>query len=300
MNSVSFYAFDTYNTIQADCAENVLCEAAERSNEYHRMLSRFEPCSDIWRLNHEKNTPVRVSADTVKILETARIVEESSGGAFSIRMGNLLDRWDIKHSPPMIPRQEVIDAELSAIRETDWSVQDKTVVLIGGAKLDIGGIAKGYIADRIADLLRERDVRHALINFGGNIVTIGVRPDGKPWRIGLQTPGREWGRSYWASIESADNTVVTSGIYERAFELNGKKYHHILDPSNGYPAQTTIVSVTVQAEDSMVADAVATAALILGPEKGLDLIHRFGAKGIILEKDGTITRSKDAVIFTEA
>ncbi len=132
----------------------------------------------------------------------------------------------------------------------------------------------------------------ALLNFGGNVVTIGRRADGEPWSVGIQTPGGKALQDYWAAIECADGTVVTSGIYERGFALRGIRYHHILDPRTGWPVQNGLLSVTVLTKSSLLADALTTALFVLGPEKGMDLAQRYGVSAVYLERSGK-------VIYTE-
>ncbi|MBQ5952185.1 MAG: FAD:protein FMN transferase [Lachnospiraceae bacterium] len=293
MNTRTCYQFDTVNTITADCPDSVLEEAVRRCEAYHRRFSRFEPDSEIARINRSSGAPVPVSEDTVRMLRAAEEVSAASDGAFSLSVGRLVSLWNCKAEKPEPPSEDRILAAREEALSTGYEICGDAVVKTGNGDLDLGGIAKGYIADRIADLLREAGTRHGLLNFGGNIVTIGGKEDGCPWRIGLQTPGAAWGKAYWAAVESTDGTVVTSGITERGFEHGGKWYHHIIDPRTGRPAETDLLSVTVIGTESMTADALATAALILGPDAGLGLLHRFGTKGVFLLRDGTVVRSKD-------
>ena len=160
-------------------------------------------------------------------------------------------------------------------------------------QIDLGGIAKGYIADRIADELREKGVKSALLNFGGNIVTVGTRPNGEPWMVGLQTPGADRGKKFWAFVPCVDGTLVTSGIYERSFEKDGVLYHHILDPRTGWPVQNNVLTVTAVSKDSLLADAITTALFVLGPEQGFHLARYYGVQAVYLLRNGEVSYSPD-------
>jgi thiamine biosynthesis lipoprotein len=154
--------------------------------------------------------------------------------------------------------------------------------------IDLGGIAKGYAADEAAKILRELGQEHALINFGGNVVAIGSRPDGTPWRIGIQHPERSRGDTL-CIVAVTDATVVTSGKYERFFEEEGTRYHHIIDTSTGYPVENGLSSVTIVTDSSMKADALSTAVFTLGLEAGLELVQGFdGVEAVIVTEESTI------------
>jgi len=156
-----------------------------------------------------------------------------------------------------------------------------------GMQLDLGGVAKGYISAKVAAFLREKGVERALINLGGNIVTLGDRPGGGPWRIGIRDP---WGgpADYIGALECTNAAIVTSGVYERGFTLGGVRYHHILDPRSGMPVQSGLMQVSVHCADAALADALASAALALGPTEGLALIESFGAEGCCIAEDGSM------------
>jgi thiamine biosynthesis lipoprotein len=141
-----------------------------------------------------------------------------------------------------------------------------------GMALDVGGIAKGYAAEEVARILSEEGVEHALLDFGGNILAIGVKPDGSKWKIGIQNPQRQRGE-FLGVVEDEAMTVVTSGDYERYFEKDGTRYHHIIDSRTGYPARTGLSSVTIVSHDSTEADALSTAVYVMGIENGAELIE---------------------------
>ena len=281
--------FDTINTISSWCSESILNEAMDECQKYNDLLSKTVQGSDIWRVNQAKGKTVTVSKDTIEILKVAQKINEASYGAFNIALGPAVALWHFTGDTAFLPDENKLKA---AIKYADCSkiiIKDNTVQVPPKLQIDLGGIAKGYITDQIADFLRQKDIKNAMLNFGGNIVTIGGKPDGSPWRIGLQNPLGVLGKEFWAFVESQDSTVVTSGIYERGFELQGKWYHHILDPRTGWPVQNNLLTVTACTKSSMLADALATAMFIMGVEKGIQLAEMFGVHAIFLEKDGKVT-----------
>jgi thiamine biosynthesis lipoprotein len=158
--------------------------------------------------------------------------------------------------------------------------------------IDLGGIAKGYAADKAKKTLAEHGVRQGLINLGGNVYALGAKEDGSDWRIGLRDPKGQEGSAF-IIINLSDKAVVTSGGYERYFVQDGKTYHHILDPSTGYPAKSDLLSSSIIGTDSTLCDGLSTAVFVLGSEKGLALINRLeGYDCVLMKTDGTIIFSK--------
>ena len=175
-----------------------------------------------------------------------------------------------------VPTEEEIEKALSLVdyRKLVLNPEDNSAKLLQeGMKLDLGAIAKGYAADEVGKLLKEEDIESAYINLGGNVLLVGGKPDGSPWKIGVQDPRLNRG-NVMASIELIDKTIVTSGNYERYFEEDGVIYHHILDPDSGYPANSNVISVSIICDSSLDADALSTSIFILGLEKGLELINQ--------------------------
>lgn len=153
------------------------------------------------------------------------------------------------------------------------------------AGIDLGAIAKGYIADQVKTYLKKQGIKHAIINLGGNVDVIGTKPDGSKYNIGIQKPFDESGEAI-TSVQLKDQTVVTSGIYERYFKKNGKLYHHILDPRTGYPCENNLYSVSIITDSSTKADALSTTCFLLGYEKGMELIQSMdGVEAIFITDD---------------
>lgn len=299
MNTVQGYNFDTFNTINAYCDVSVLETAMGRCNYYNDLLSKTVSGSDVWRINHAGGKPILVSADTMKILRTAVQVSEDSGGAFNIAVGSAVALWHFTNGDKRIPNQKALTEALANMDYKNIKLDKDTVTVPSNMQIDLGGIAKGYIVDCIADELRAWGVKSALLNFGGDVVTIGCKPDGNPWSIGLQTPGGEYGKTFWAAVKSTDSTVVTSGVYERGFEIDGVRYHHILDPRTGWPVQNGLLTVTICTQSSMLADALTTAVFVLGVDAGLHLVHQYGVQAVFLSHDNSIsyTQGMDIVFI---
>ena len=227
------------------------------------------------------------------MMRTSLQVFEASSGAFNIAVGALMELWDFRQTSPRLPDPTLLHATLDKCDLSRVQLDGNTVCLPADMRIDLGGIAKGYITDCVANFLRENGVESALLNFGGNIVAIGPKPDGAPWKIGLQTPGGVWGQDYWAVTELSSGTLVTSGVHERCFELGGKRYHHVLDPRTGYPAESGLVSAIIRGKDSMLADAIATAALVMGKPAGAELAAAFGYAAILIDAEGGFVRTPD-------
>jgi FAD:protein FMN transferase len=284
--------FDTVNTITAWCSKSILNEAIAQCQIYNDLLSKTVPGSDVWRVNHADGETVTVSEKTMEILKTAQVVSEASGGAFNIAVGPAVALWHFTDGTAVLPDENELAAAIARADCSRIRLEGNTVTVPPDLQIDLGGIAKGYIADQIADYLRERGVKNAKLNFGGNVVTVGSKPDGSPWRIGLQNPLGKRSEDFWAVVESHDSTVVTSGVYERGFELNGKWYHHILDPRTGWPVQNDLLTVTACTKSSLLADALTTAMFVMGPAEGAQLAIKFGVHAVFLEKNNRVTYTK--------
>ena len=300
MNQVSGDYFDTFNTITSPAPEHILQAALDECAVYNQMLSKFVPGSDVWKINHSSGQPVEINEHTRAVLEMALEMNQASDGAFNIALGPTIALWHFTDGTAVLPDPAEIKKTLAKADCSQIVLLGNTVQVPEGTEIDLGGIAKGYICDCIADSLRARGVTSALLNFGGNVVTVGNRPDGKAWTIGLQRPSGERGKEFWAAVKSCDSTLVTSGIYERSFHLNGVTYHHILDPRTGWPVQNHILTVTAITKSSLLADAITTALFVLGPAKGLNLAQRYGVSAVYLRDDGKVFYDPDLdIVFVK-
>jgi len=252
--------------------EDVLKGCFAVCEKYEQLLSRTIDSSEISRLNVSDSFPVTVSEDTAALLNKALFYSELSGGAFDFTIAPLTSLWDFSSLKPKKPSQEAID---KAVEQVDYhKVQlDGCKVTFSDAKtaIDLGAIAKGYIADRIKDYLLSQGVESAIINLGGNILCVGSKPDGSGFKIGIQKPFEDHDETI-AAIQLSDFSVVSSGIYERCFREDGQFYHHILDPNTGYPCDNGLISVTIISQYSVDGDGLSTACFALGLEDGMALI----------------------------
>ena len=285
VSKVGFY-LDTVITLTAYTdQESLLEEGLAECGRYEQLLSRTVEGSDVWRMNHAAGVPVEVSEDTIRILRTAQEVSEKSGGAFDVSIAPASTLWDFASGAAETPDDDTLAEAASRVDYRKISMEGNHVTMPEGMMIDLGGIAKGYIADQVKGFLEARGIEHAILSFGGNIVAIGCKPDGTPWKVGIQDIDRPTGE-YMMVARNEGGSTVTSGIYERGFEKDGVWYHHILDPKNGWPVQNELASVTIFSESSLWGDALSTAAFALGTEKGIALLESLdGVEGIFIKKD---------------
>ena len=294
LSEIGFY-LDTVVTLTAYVEDGqVLKDAMAECARYEQMLSRTIEDSDVWRINHAEGKPVEVSEDTAAVLACAIRISELSGGVFDVTIAPVSTLWDFTSGTAVLPDADVLAEAAKLVDYTKIVLEGNTVTLPAGMMIDLGGIAKGYIADRVKAYLEERGVEHAILSFGGNVVAIGTKPDGQEWVVGIQDIDAPTGEAM-LKTRMGGGSIVTSGIYERNFEVDGIWYHHLLDPATGWPVQNELASVTIRSESSMEGDAVSTAAFVLGKEEGMRLVESLeGFEAIFIERDRTVTGTSGA------
>ncbi len=297
--SVTGMYYDTLISIDiygAGKDSKIICDNCQRMCEhYEQLFNKNIDGSDIARINASGGTAVTVDHDTALLLSTALVYSKGSDGLFDITIDPVTSLWDFHEESARIPTDDEIKAALVHVDHNKLSVDtsQNTVALEKGMSIDPGGIAKGYIADRIADYLNTCSITGAIINMGGDIKVIGSKPDKSTFTIGINDPFGEGTLSTALSV--SDTAVATSGIYERCIVSDGKTYHHILDPSTGYPVDTDIESVTIITNDATDADCLCTLTTLLGSEKAMELVENTSdTEAIILLKDKTEIRSSGA------
>jgi len=248
------------------------------------MMSFYQEGSETSLLNrHAGKKAVKLSTEMMFVLEQAQGFVRLSGNAFHVLLAPLIQLWRSAGATDELPSQEEICSMLT-LCDPENLVLDRMAGVAylkqEGAMIDLGAIGKGFAADLCCDLYRELGASSAFVNLGGNVKTLGNRPDGTPWVVGLQHPDRPRGQSYGA-ILCGDQSVVTSGAYERYQVIGGAKYHHIINGKTGYPSESDLKSVTVVSESSMQADALSTAAFVMGLEQGADFIYQAGCAGAV-------------------
>ena len=252
------------------------------------LLSSHRPDSEISRLSQAQGESV-ASPETVALIQLGKQVAVESGGAFDMTLGAVKELWAIESDQPRVPTEEQLHVALQGIGPDALSLNGNRVKKrLPELQVDLGGIAKGYAVDRALAILRNAGITSASVNAGGDIALLG-KHQGRPWRIGIQHP-RQTG-ALLMTLELSDRAVVTSGDYERFFEQDGVRYHHIFDPCTGQPGRLC-QSVTVVAADAASADALATAAFVLGPQAGWQLLEDLpGVEGLIVAADGSLRQT---------
>ena len=268
-----FY-FDTVIriTIYDSNKEDCLATSFELAKKYENMLSPTVEGSDIWKINHSNGEPVEVSDETVMLLETALYYCDITDGLIDITIEPLNELWDF-HTKEQVPSKEAVSEALSHIDYNNILIDGNTITMLDPkGSISLGFIAKGFIADKIKEYLISQDIKNAIIDLGGNILAVGSKPDGSPYKFGIQKPFDEQGTPI-DTLSITDKSLVTSGVYERCFYQNDILYHHILSPIDGYPVRNNLLSVTILSDSSVTGDALSTSCFVLGLEDGMKLIE---------------------------
>jgi len=256
----------------------------------HRLEALFSmhiEGSDIWNINHAEGERVRVSDETIEVLKAAVAMSEQSGGAFDVTIGAVSALWDFSFGQenPALPCPEAHALAMQAVGA--YIIIDGNYVQLGHvrAKIDLGGIGKGYAVDLISEFLMEFEVA-AIVNFGGDSRAIGLKPDETRWTFGIQTGD---GAGFPAIIAVYEMAVVSSGVDARSFVYDGRLYHHILDPSTGFPADTGIITLTIAAPTAFLAEGIITAVYVMGIEAGFALVETLeDVHSVAILADGSI------------
>ncbi|MGL5615755.1 MAG: FAD:protein FMN transferase [Sarcina sp.] len=279
-------------TLYEGGSEKILNKAFDRVKELEEILSINKLGTEIDKVNENSGEkPVKVSDDSFTIIEKAVDYSEKSSGAYDLTIGPLVKLWSIGLPEAKVPSEIEIKEALGKIdyKKVKLNEESKEVFLEDkGMMLDLGSIAKGYTADELAKLLKEQLVTKAIIDIGGNIYAVGEKAEGKDWTIGIQNPFTDRGEAL-GSITVKDKSIVTSGIYERYIEEDGKKYHHILNPETGYPFEGDIAGVTLVTDKSIDGDALSTLIFTKGVKEGIEFVKNIDSvEAIFITKDKKI------------
>ncbi|MDR3255118.1 MAG: FAD:protein FMN transferase [Synergistaceae bacterium] len=267
---------------------NLMLDGAfELIDGFDKKLSMHDPSSDVSRVNASAGlAAVKVAPETFEALSSALRIAEVSGGAFDPSVGPISTLWrvgDRENPLTEIPKADEIEATLSLVGYNMVSTEapDKIFLENSGMKLDLGGVAKGYVSGEVGDFLRANGVESAILDLGGNVLVVGGRPDGEAWRIGVQHPLKPRGEPI-CSVAIRDSSVITAGVYERFVEIGGKRYAHIFDPRAGRPVEGNLLSATVISDDPAVGDALSTAFMVMGIGSSKELAARLGVEAIFV------------------
>lgn len=289
-------------TIYDSQDRELLTECMNLCDKYEKIFSRTASDSELYQLNHRELTPVAGTEDTFQISDPlAELIRkglyysELSEGAFDIAIEPLTSLWDFTAEDPQVPEDRLIQEALTKCDYHNVSVSDNNEVILKteDTAIELGAIAKGYIADRLKDYLISQGVKSAIINLGGNVLCIGGKPDDSSFKIGIQKPFADRSETI-AVMDIKDKSVVSSGVYERCFEQDGTLYHHLLNPRTGYPYDNGLIAVTIISDESVDGDALSTTCFALGLEDGMKLAESLdNVQAFFVTSDYEIHYTKD-------
>lgn len=289
-------------TIYDSQDRELLTECMNLCDKYEKIFSRTASDSELYQLNHRELTPVAGTEDTFQVsnplaelIRKGLYYSELSEGAFDIAIEPLTSLWDFTAEDPQVPEDRLIQKALTKCDYHNVSVSDNNEVILKteDTAIELGAIAKGYIADRLKDYLISQGVKSAIINLGGNVLCIGGKPDDSSFKIGIQKPFADRSETI-AVMDIKDKSVVSSGVYERCFEQDGTLYHHLLNPRTGYPYDNGLIAVTIISDESVDGDALSTTCFALGLEDGMKLAESLdNVQAFFVTSDYEIHYTKD-------
>lgn len=265
------------------------------------LLDYYSPESEITAINKAAGKfPVRVSKETLDIIKKSVYIAEVTDGAFNPTIGPVMKLWGFSRQRQghSLPSRKEIDRALRLIDYRKIRIDEaRSEILLEkeGMEINLGGIAKGYAADRAIDVIKEKGIKAALVAIAGDIKGFGLKPNAEPWKVGIQDPRPHKktadgnpSKEIFASLDLRDRAISTSGDYQRFFVEGGKRYHHIIDPETGYPAMSQVISASVIADEGYMADGLSTGVFVLGPEKGIALLESMGLDGVIVDSERNV------------
>jgi FAD:protein FMN transferase len=282
--SVTFVAHTSPRADEA-ATRAAIARAIAEIGRLEALMSEWRDDSELGKLNAHAGEWMKLSPETLDVIQKGLWAGKLSGGVFDITFQAMSGLWKFGgagEQEPRVPSRAAVNAARRLIdyRKVELSEAERSVRIGKGQRIGLGGIAKGYIVDRAARVLRDAGLASFLVQAGGDLYGAGRKPDGSRWVSGIQDPRGPKGQ-YFATVELEDHAFSTAGDYARSYVTGGKRYHHIIDPRTGYPA-TACRSVTVWAPDAFVADAVDDIVFILGPEKGLPLVESLEGVGVVV------------------
>ncbi len=287
--SVDVFAMDTYMNIKA-YGTNAKQELKKCSDEIQRLDALFnvtDSQSDIYQINARAGSVVEVSQDTAEVIQKAKDISAQTDGALDISIYPVLREWGFTAGKYKVPDEQTIENLLQFVDYRNINVNGTKVNIPEAYAIDLGSVAKGYTSDRLYHILKDDGITSALINLGGNVQTLGTKPDGSKWTVGIQNPQDL--SSYICTLKVSDLAVITSGNYERYFEEDGKKYWHIMDTRTGKPADNGIISATVIGKSGIECDALSTALFAMGTDKAKEYCQNHkDIEAVLIDKDMTI------------
>ena len=295
--SIQVIAMDTAMVLTAYGKESTraVYDAEEEVRRLDALLSRTSGSSEVSMLNGAGGEMVPVGAEICTLIQTAGDFTEATGGAFDITIAPVVSAWGFTTDSYQVPDREALQTLLESVGMEHVHLSGGSARLDPGTMIDLGGIAKGYTADRVAEIFQEHAVPRGKVELGGNILVIGDKPDGTAWRVGVQDPKHpDEADGLVCVLNLTDAFAVTSGSYQRYFEQDGKRYHHIIDPATGCPADSGLTSVTVVADSARgngtMCDALSMALFVMGEDKALDFWRSgvYDFQLVLVTEDGRV------------
>ena len=272
-----FFAMDTIMTVTAygKGGDEGIAQVVEEITEMDNTLDPAVRNSEAFKINNAHGSPTQVSEGILTMLKKAKELYDDTEGALDLSTYPLSQLWgfidlDVEnHEEGNVPTEEQIQEKRELLGFDSLTIEDQSVSLPSGTEISFGAVAKGYASDTAVETLRSNGIKSAIVSLGGNVQTLGeTKPDGSFWNVAVQDPNDPSG--YLGLLEAGETAIITSGSYERYFEKDGVRYHHILDPKTGKPADNGLVSVTIVCSSGLTADALSTAMFVLGPDKASD------------------------------
>ncbi|MGM9563014.1 MAG: FAD:protein FMN transferase [Faecousia sp.] len=290
-----FFAMDTLMSVKLWGGEAATSDVSAEVNRLEALLSATRETSVLSQLNAAGSA--ELSGDTASLLAQALALSERTGGTFDPTVYPLVKAWGFPSKEYRVPNRTELDTLLACIGTEHVHFDGATVTMDAGTRLDLGGIAKGYAAQCCAELLKGKGVEAAILSLGGNVQTVGSKPDGSAWVVGIADPS-DPSQAIAVLTFEGPMALVTSGAYQRYFEENGVIYHHILDPQTGLPAGSGLLSVTVLAEDGTLADGLSTALFVMGLEEGTRFWRESNDfEAVFLTTEGKLLATEGAAVY---
>lgn len=286
---IDIFAMDTYMslTVYDENGDALLQQASERITELEQIFSVTQPDSDTSRINAHAGKPVEICGDMAVVMKKGLKIGAESNGALDITIYPLLQAWGFTTDALHVPDADTIAALLPYVDYTQVQLDGNTVTIPENVMIDLGALVKGYTSDAVIGLFRENGVTSAIVSLGGNVQALGRKPDGSLWTVGVVDPFSP--SENMCTLQIENQAVITSGNYERYFEEDGKRYWHILDRTDGFPADNGLVSVTVVGDSGLTCDALSTALFVEGTEKAVNHWRQTGGfEMICVTDDGRI------------
>ena len=282
--TATVFAMDTVMDLTVYGDASLLKGAAKIITDLEGRLSVTDENSEIFRLNKDKQATL--SDDTLNLLSLAKDICERTDGALDITIYPVVKSWGFTTGDYRIPSEDELKRLLKTVDYKKLQICGYTATLPEDSMIDLGAVAKGYTGDRVIEYFKENGVTSAIISLGGNVQTLGSKPDGSPWRVGIADP---FGAEYAGTLNVRDKCVITSGSYQRYFEENKVRYHHIIDPATGSPASGGLISVTVVGGQGAFCDALSTALFVMGKDKAIRFCSESNDfDALLIADDGSI------------